>query len=160
MSEKPELGLRYSSVGVSGVGPMGEGETLRVVIAEQELNSGEAGLDDLRRALEIDIAPWSDRVQLVDAVYEGLWELPVLGEVPAPAAVLIRPDGHTAWVGEGTAAGLAEALATWFGAPSSNGQGTPNGPVKPAPASWHCSPASPRRDREADCATGSPEAEG
>lgn len=304
MAEKPELGLRYSSVGVSGIGPMGEGETLRVVIAEQELNSGEAGLDDLRRALDavygtdfgvhspswisrftdatrqaadyrqgrvllagdsahihypaggqglqhgiqdavnlgwklaqvvkgtspdslldtyqaerhpatarglretmastalqrgdarttalretltelaaleeprkriaaerhgldirydlgdghpllgrrmpdldlvtaggslrtysllaqarpalvnfgnpagIDIAPWADRVQLVDASYEGTWELPVQGEVSAPTAVLIRPDGHVAWVGDGTAEGLTEVLTTWFGSPA------------------------------------------
>jgi 2-polyprenyl-6-methoxyphenol hydroxylase-like FAD-dependent oxidoreductase len=54
-----------------------------------------------------------DRVKLVDAQYGGTWELPVLGEVPAPAAVLVRPDGYVAWVGDGTDAGLAEALATW-----------------------------------------------
>jgi 3-(3-hydroxy-phenyl)propionate hydroxylase len=65
----------------------------------------------------IDIAPWSDRVQYVDATYAGNWELPVLGEVTAPAAVLIRPDGYVAWVGDGTSQGLTEALTTWFGAP-------------------------------------------
>jgi aromatic ring hydroxylase-like protein len=59
--------------------------------------------------------PWSDRVQYVDAKYAGKWELPVLGEVAAPAAVLIRPDGHVAWVGNGTPQGLTEALTTWFG---------------------------------------------
>jgi 2-polyprenyl-6-methoxyphenol hydroxylase-like FAD-dependent oxidoreductase len=56
-----------------------------------------------------------DRVKVVDAEYGGSWKLPVLGEVPAPAAVLVRPDGYVAWVGEGTHAGLEEALATWFG---------------------------------------------
>ncbi|MDQ0925563.1 3-(3-hydroxy-phenyl)propionate hydroxylase [Pseudarthrobacter sp. W1I19] len=56
-----------------------------------------------------------ERVKLVDARYGGPWELPVVGEVPAPAAVLVRPDGYVAWVGEGTDAGLAEALATWCG---------------------------------------------
>jgi 2-polyprenyl-6-methoxyphenol hydroxylase-like FAD-dependent oxidoreductase len=71
------------------------------------LNLGEPG------ALEI--GPWSDRVQLVDAGYDGAWELPVLGEVPAAAAVLVRPGGHVAWVGDGTAEGLAAALTTWFG---------------------------------------------
>jgi hypothetical protein len=71
------------------------------------LNLGEAG--------SLDIEPWSDRVQLIDAKYMGAWELPVLGEVPAPGAVLIRPDGYVAWVGDGTDVGLAEALATWFG---------------------------------------------
>jgi 3-(3-hydroxy-phenyl)propionate hydroxylase len=68
----------------------------------------------------IDIAPWSDRVQYVDATYAGKWELPVLGEVAAPVAVLIRPDGHVAWVGDGTAQGLTEALTTWFGTPPGN----------------------------------------
>jgi 3-(3-hydroxy-phenyl)propionate hydroxylase len=56
-----------------------------------------------------------DRVQLVDASYDGVWELPVLGTVPAPAAVLIRPDGYVAWVGDGTDRGLTDALTTWFG---------------------------------------------
>ena len=59
--------------------------------------------------------PWADRVQLIDATYNGPWELPVLGEVNAPSGVLIRPDGYAAWVGEGIDAGLEEALATWFG---------------------------------------------
>jgi 2-polyprenyl-6-methoxyphenol hydroxylase-like FAD-dependent oxidoreductase len=63
----------------------------------------------------IDIAAWADRVQLVDASYEGAWELPVLGVVDAPAAVLVRPDGYVAWVGDGTDAGLTDALARWFG---------------------------------------------
>ena len=66
----------------------------------------------------IDITPWSDRVQYVDATYAGKWELPVLGEVTAPAAVLIRPDGYVAWVGDTTAQGLTEALTTWFGPPT------------------------------------------
>jgi 3-(3-hydroxy-phenyl)propionate hydroxylase len=63
----------------------------------------------------IDIAPRADRVQLVDATYADEWELPVLGEVSAPAAVLVRPDGYVAWVGEGTGEGLTDALITWFG---------------------------------------------
>ncbi len=71
------------------------------------LNVGEAG--------GLTIAPWADRVQLVDASYTGTWELPMLGEVPAPSAVLIRPDGHVAWVGHGTDAGLWDSLTSWFG---------------------------------------------
>jgi 2-polyprenyl-6-methoxyphenol hydroxylase-like FAD-dependent oxidoreductase len=65
----------------------------------------------------VDAGPWADRVALVDAACEGPWELPVLGEVPAPAAVLVRPDGHVAWVGDGDPAhaGLRDALGTWFG---------------------------------------------
>jgi 2-polyprenyl-6-methoxyphenol hydroxylase-like FAD-dependent oxidoreductase len=66
----------------------------------------------------VDIAPWADRVQLVDAQHVGAWELPVVGAVHAPTAVLIRPDGHVAWVGEGTDAGLPEALTAWFGPPA------------------------------------------
>jgi 3-(3-hydroxy-phenyl)propionate hydroxylase len=71
------------------------------------LNLGDAG--------GLDTAPWADRVQLVDASYAGAWELPVIGEVDAPTAVLVRPDGHVAWVGESTDAGLRDALTTWFG---------------------------------------------
>ena len=73
------------------------------------LNLGEPG--------DFDIKPWADRVQLIDAEYAGAWELPVLGAVAAPAAVLIRPDGHVAWVGEQSHLGLADALAAWFGSP-------------------------------------------
>jgi hypothetical protein len=65
----------------------------------------------------LDAIPWADRVQVVEATYDGVWELPVLGAVPAPAAVLVRPDGHVAWVGEHSHAGLPDALATWFGPP-------------------------------------------
>jgi 2-polyprenyl-6-methoxyphenol hydroxylase-like FAD-dependent oxidoreductase len=64
-----------------------------------------------------DITPWADRVQLIDAEYDGAWELPVLGAVTAPTAVLIRPDGYVAWVGDGTDTGLLDALTTWFGTP-------------------------------------------
>jgi 2-polyprenyl-6-methoxyphenol hydroxylase-like FAD-dependent oxidoreductase len=73
------------------------------------LNLGEPG--------GFDITPWADRVQLIDAEYAGLWDLPVLGAVTAPAAVLIRPDGYVAWVGDGTDTGLRDALTTWFGTP-------------------------------------------
>jgi 2-polyprenyl-6-methoxyphenol hydroxylase-like FAD-dependent oxidoreductase len=65
-----------------------------------------------------DITPWADRVQLIDASYKGEWELPVLGAVTAPTAVLIRPDGYVAWVGDRTHLGLPEALTTWFGPPT------------------------------------------
>ncbi len=66
---------------------------------------------------DFDITPWADRVQLMDASYTGLWKLPLVGVVSAPAAVLIRPDGYVAWVGDGTDLGLHDALATWFGPP-------------------------------------------
>lgn len=62
-----------------------------------------------------DIAPWSDRIKLVHAKYDGAWQLPALGSVPAPTAVLIRPDGYVAWVGDRMQDGLHEAMNTWFG---------------------------------------------
>lgn len=63
----------------------------------------------------LNITPWVDRVKTIDANCSGAWELPVIGVVAAPAAVLIRPDGHVAWVGDGDRRGLDEALTTWFG---------------------------------------------
>jgi 3-(3-hydroxy-phenyl)propionate hydroxylase len=66
----------------------------------------------------LDIAPWADRVQLVEARYAGPWELPSLGPVAAPTAVLVRPDGYVAWVGGLTQVGLTDALTTWFGPPA------------------------------------------
>jgi hypothetical protein len=73
---------------------------------------------DLGESGGFDIAPWGDRIRLVEARYGGGWELPVLGEVTAPPAVLIRPDGHVAWTGDLTDPALPAALETWFGAPA------------------------------------------
>ena len=69
----------------------------------------------------LEIAGWSHRVRVIHGRYEGRWELPVIGVVDAPDAVLIRPDGYVAWVGCGTDEGLHEALTKWFGAPTSLG---------------------------------------
>ena len=74
------------------------------------LNFGEPG--------SIDIAGWEDRVRLTEAEFSGVWELPVLGAVTTPTAVLIRPDGYVAWVGDQTQLRLADALTTWFGPPT------------------------------------------
>jgi 2-polyprenyl-6-methoxyphenol hydroxylase-like FAD-dependent oxidoreductase len=74
------------------------------------LNLGEPG--------DLDITPWVDRVQLIDAKYDGVWELPALGAVTAPAAILVRPDGYVAWVGYLGHLGLPDALTTWFGPPN------------------------------------------
>ena len=71
------------------------------------LNLGEPGA--------VDITPWADRIQLIEAQYAGPWELPALGKVTAPTAVLIRPDGYVAWVADLPQLGLVEALANWFG---------------------------------------------
>jgi 3-(3-hydroxy-phenyl)propionate hydroxylase len=79
------------------------------------LHDARAVLLDLGEPGSAGVGPWGNRVRLVGASYDGAWELPVIGAVPAPAAVLIRPDGHVAWVGDGTQSGLEDALSTWFG---------------------------------------------
>ncbi|TXD33823.1 hypothetical protein FRC96_15250 [Lujinxingia vulgaris] len=61
------------------------------------------------------VAPRAPRVRQVDGSYEGTWELPVLGQVEAPEAVLIRPDGYVAWVGSLEDPGLGDVLTRWFG---------------------------------------------
>jgi hypothetical protein len=71
------------------------------------LNLGEPGV--------FDATPRPGRVQLIDAEYVGRCELPVLGVVTAPTAMLIRPDGYVAWAGDPTDPRLPEALTTWFG---------------------------------------------
>jgi 3-(3-hydroxy-phenyl)propionate hydroxylase len=71
------------------------------------LNFGELG--------SVDCGEWAARVRQLDARCDGTWELPVIGPVEAPSAVLIRPDGYVAWVGEGTKTGLVEALTAWCG---------------------------------------------
>jgi hypothetical protein len=62
-----------------------------------------------------ELASWSDRVDLVEATHKAPWELPVIGEVDPPEAILIRPDGHVAWTGPSTDPSLHDALNTWFG---------------------------------------------
>jgi 3-(3-hydroxy-phenyl)propionate hydroxylase len=106
----PLLGLRMPDLDlVTSAGPL-RVFTLLHGARPVLLNLGEPG--------DFDITPWTDRVQSIDASYNGTWELPVLGAVPAPSAVLIRPDGHVAWVGGPPATGLADALTTWFGPPT------------------------------------------
>jgi 2-polyprenyl-6-methoxyphenol hydroxylase-like FAD-dependent oxidoreductase len=79
------------------------------------LHEARGVLLDLGNRLALDASPWSDRLQTVEARYDGAWELPVLGPVAPPSAVLVRPDGYVAWVGDGTDTGLRDALTTWFG---------------------------------------------
>jgi 3-(3-hydroxy-phenyl)propionate hydroxylase len=79
------------------------------------LNLGEPGA--------IEITPWADRVQLIDAEFDGTWDLPVIGAVAAPTAVLIRPDGYVAWVGEASQPDLTDSLTTWFGPPAGSQRG-------------------------------------
>jgi hypothetical protein len=82
------------------------------------LHDARAVLLNLDEPGGFDITPWADRVQLIDAKYVGTWELPAIGPVTAPTAVLIRPDGYVAWVGDLTQLKLADALTTWFGPPT------------------------------------------
>jgi 3-(3-hydroxy-phenyl)propionate hydroxylase len=106
----PLLGRRMPDLDVvTGSGPL-RVFTLLHKARPVLLNLGEPG--------GFDITPWADRVQWVDADYIGTWSLPVIGRVAAPTAVLIRPDGYVAWVGNSTQLGLADALTTWFGPPA------------------------------------------
>jgi 3-(3-hydroxy-phenyl)propionate hydroxylase len=106
----PLIGRRMPDLDlVTGTGPL-RAYTLLHDARPVLLNLGEPG--------SLDITPRADRVRLIDAQYTGPWELPVLGEVTAPAAVLIRPDGHVAWAGGPAQPGPPDALATWFGPPA------------------------------------------
>jgi 2-polyprenyl-6-methoxyphenol hydroxylase-like FAD-dependent oxidoreductase len=103
----PLLGRRMPDLDV--VTP---GGTVRVFTL---LHDAHPVLLNLGKPWGLDLSPWADRVLAIDAEYAGDWELPALGQVAAPAAVLIRPDGYVAWVGDGTDDGLRDALTTWFG---------------------------------------------
>jgi 2-polyprenyl-6-methoxyphenol hydroxylase-like FAD-dependent oxidoreductase len=106
----PQLGRRMPDLDlVTANGP------LRVFTL---LHDARPVLLNLGRPGGFDIAPWANRVKLIDAKYVGGWVLPVLGAVSAPTAVLIRPDGYVAWVGDHARRGLADALTTWFGPPT------------------------------------------
>jgi 2-polyprenyl-6-methoxyphenol hydroxylase-like FAD-dependent oxidoreductase len=103
----PQLGRRIPDLDLdTSAGP------LRMF---QLLHLARPVLLNLGDAATLDITSWDDRVRLVEATYHGRWELPVLGTVEAPTAVLVRPDGYVAWVGHGTDEGLLDALASWFG---------------------------------------------
>jgi 3-(3-hydroxy-phenyl)propionate hydroxylase len=105
----PLLGRRMPDLDlVTAEGP------LRVFALLHDARPVLLNLDDLG---DLGITPWAHRVLAFDAEYAGDWELPVLGQVAASAAVLIRPDGYVAWVGDGTDTGLRDALTTWFGPP-------------------------------------------
>ncbi len=106
----PQLGRRMPDLDL-----ITEGGPVRVFTLLHEarpvlLNFGEPG--------RVDNGAWVDRVRVVDARFSGPWLLPVFGEVSAPTAVLIRPDGYVAWVGEGSQEGLTEAVGRWFGSAS------------------------------------------
>jgi 3-(3-hydroxy-phenyl)propionate hydroxylase len=108
----PLLGRRMPDLDlITGSGPL-RVFTLLYDARPVLINLGDPG--------RFDIAPWADRVRSIDAAYAGPWELPAIGVVTAPTAVLVRPDGYVAWVGDQSPAGLADALTTWFGPPRSH----------------------------------------
>ncbi len=80
------------------------------------LHDARAVLLDLGEPGGFDISPWAGRVRLVYATHDGRCELPVLGTIALPPAVVIRPDGHVAWAGALTEPALPHVLSTWFGA--------------------------------------------
>jgi 2-polyprenyl-6-methoxyphenol hydroxylase-like FAD-dependent oxidoreductase len=109
-SEHPLIGRRMPDLDIAFTdGP------LRVFSL---LHNGRAALINFGEPGSVEVSGWADRVHLVDAEYGGTWELPVLGVIDGPAAVLVRPDGYVAWVGDGTDDGLADALARWLGPPT------------------------------------------
>ncbi|HEV2513749.1 MAG TPA: FAD-dependent monooxygenase [Devosia sp.] len=129
---------RHVAADLTGLGihyDLGEGHPLlgrRMPDLDIETASGRQRVSDLLHAARpvllnlaapgtLKLAPWADRVEVVDATSAGPWALPAMGSVTAPAALLIRPDGYVAWVGDESGQGLAEALAMWFG------PGTPHG---------------------------------
>ncbi|MHC2433724.1 FAD-dependent monooxygenase [Bradyrhizobium sp. USDA 4451] len=109
-SGHPLLGRRLPDLDLVTAGGPVQAFTLLHLAWPVLLNFGEPA--------SVDLTGWTDRVRLVDAAYDGEWELPAIGTVAAPTAVLVRPDGYVAWVGERTQAGLTEALTKWFGAPA------------------------------------------
>ena len=106
-NQHPLLGCRMPDLDIF----IGD-ETLRVFSL---LHRARPVLLNLGKPESLAIGKWSTRVQVVDGQFEGAWELPIIGAVPPPTAVLIRPDGYVAWVGTGGSEGLVDALSTWFG---------------------------------------------
>jgi 2-polyprenyl-6-methoxyphenol hydroxylase-like FAD-dependent oxidoreductase len=105
----PLLGRRMPDLDLAAA----EGDTRVFTL----LHAARPVLLDFGASGALDVTAWGGRVELVRARYDGDWELPVIGSVPAPAAVLIRPDGYVVWVGQGSTTGLEDALTRWFGAP-------------------------------------------
>jgi 2-polyprenyl-6-methoxyphenol hydroxylase-like FAD-dependent oxidoreductase len=97
---------------------LGEGHPLlgrRMPDLDIETESGPTRVFTLlHRAEPVLLSFGAPLASAINARYTGKWELPVIGEVAPPSAVLVRPDGYVAWVGEGSDAGLADARAKWF----------------------------------------------
>ena len=79
------------------------------------LHGAQALLINFGKSGGFDIVSRADRIRVINASHDGAWELPAIGQVAAPEAVLVRPDGHVAWVGDESQRGLEDALIIWFG---------------------------------------------
>lgn len=82
------------------------------------LHQGRGAFISFDKPSRVDLTPWAGKVKTVTAKYEGIWTIPGIGAVTPPSAMLIRPDGYVAWVGDSTQPGLLEALTRWFGSPT------------------------------------------
>jgi 2-polyprenyl-6-methoxyphenol hydroxylase-like FAD-dependent oxidoreductase len=109
-SEHPLIGRRMPDLDV--VTPHGPLQVYSL------LHHGRAALINFGEQGSVEVSGWGDRIRLVEAKYVGTWELPALGVVTGPAAVLVRPDGYVAWAGDGVDAGLTDALTAWLGPPT------------------------------------------
>jgi 3-(3-hydroxy-phenyl)propionate hydroxylase len=89
-----------------------DGETRRLFTL---LHAARPLLLNLDEPKTVDIGKWADRVHLVDAQCSEPWEVPVIGAVTLPKAILIRPDGYVAWAGDPSRPELPDALGVWFG---------------------------------------------
>ena len=76
------------------------------------LHQGRPVLLDFDGGLGDALRGWTDRVDAVRPT--GDWSIPAVGDIPASAALLVRPDGYVAWL-PGTSVELRTALETWFG---------------------------------------------
>ncbi|MGW0702202.1 FAD-dependent monooxygenase [Streptomyces sp. NPDC002867] len=113
----PALGRRMPDLDVKT--PSGQTRVFELMHAGRPVLLDLTGRPGLRTALD----GWTDRVDLVEAECpDERWTYPVIGDVPAPRAVLIRPDGHVVWAAPtaptapiAPTAALRSALTRWFG---------------------------------------------
>lgn len=78
------------------------------------LHDSRALLLNFDQPAHLNIRRWAHRVTAVNVRGDRTWTLPILGEIAAPAAVLVRPDGYIAWIGDHRAIDLDDTLNRWF----------------------------------------------
>jgi 3-(3-hydroxy-phenyl)propionate hydroxylase len=109
--EHPLVGRRMPDVDLQ----LSDGTTTRVA---ELLHDAAPLLLDLRATGAPPVPAGVADLKVVAAAATGPWQLPLLGDVPAPDAVLVRSDGHVAWVGSPDDASLQGAVDRWFGSAS------------------------------------------